>query len=680
MSEFGNETATAVFQMYGKMGELLFKLLKHITETQERRLNKQLRKAEVAKLRKTSSIEEARDYLNHTRGLVKAKYMQDANKELFPISQPMSPSELKRFNRLATTYGLNYFTMQNESVLDKITGVKAELKELENIQAAGKEKAAAEYGTTLTSLQDRYAALQTELDNKAFISPSERKQLNELKDEIEQIEEKINGNVLSPAQLERKGLLEKQLETLNNQRNDVIVVVFKEDLAIVNNITERMNMEIDLSDINREIESIKEKDTLSEADAHRLEELEKEKNDILRNEFNQFNNENAELIVDNALDKDAMAEEIESFSFDKAIGRACDREYTDAPCYVCDRNNPNNYIEAKSIKLFNEEGLPYNDTSFTIYHNGEKMDKEYHRQATIDGRQTSERGEQVWSEIKSNIKSQGGFSDDLVIFSNKEDYEAYKQAYEKAKVEGAEEIKKEVEIAKEEAEKGAVDEIPRNKSYRDYNGMAKQLEEQLAAKGMALNENGEVCHADTLKELDVERVNSETERISYAEAINIGKQIGVLKELNDAQTQVAFIENQQQINYENFVKNGKPESMREMYTTMRETLHKQSHDILMNTAVLGSKLYRLEDELNDLKSVVIVDGIQKHNEEIAKEHEKERDGKTLGVKNNDDLTHREEHMQSKKQWAQDMQSKGEMKSNAAAPQTEKTFEIANERE
>lgn len=638
MSEFGNETVTAMMKLGEKGLELaekllqkLFQLLKFISETKERRLSKELKTAEFEKVKKTRSVEDAREYLNRTRGLVKAKYMQRAGKDLYPISQPMSPTELKRFNRLARTNGLNYYTLQNEAVIEKYTDLKKELRGLEKLQ------------------KDTDGGLSTE-------------------------------------QLERKMQLEKQLANLEKQRNDVIVVVFKEDLALVENITERMNMEIDLSDIDRETEMLKGKEVLTDEDKQRLDELSKQRQDIINAEFNKFNNDNAAEIINGALNKDEIEHDMESLSFEKAINKTCDRDYAIEPCYMCDRNNPDNYIVAKNEKMLNQEGLPYNNTSFAVYNNGQPLDKTYYRQSTLDGRQTSTRGEQVWSNIKKEIKDKGGFSDDLVIFSNKNDYLKYKREYEIAKVQGAEEVKREAEQAKAVAEKrlnreDTIGVEADSNSYRDYGGMINRLKAQLADHKMMLNEQGQICDSDTLEEVDVTNIENDDEKKKFAECINIGKQIEVLKKLNDAQTRIAFIENQQALNTENYNKSGKSESMKEMYENMRSTLHKQSYELSTSTAIWAHQLYKLEDELNDLRSVSIVENIQKENENTARKHaaEQRTTEKKIEEKEDirEDITHREEHTLSKEQWEKSVSQGNKV---AESVSTEKTLEITNERE
>lgn len=612
MSDFSNDAATSVLRvsekgvdLLSKLLQKLFQLIKYISETKERQLGRELKKAEIEKIRQNKDIEEARNYLNQARGLVKAKYMQNAGKDLYPIAQPMSPAELRRFNELAKTYGLNYYTMQNEAVIE------------------------------------RYSALKKELA-----------QINK--------EEKINQAALPAERLARKEQLNKELASLENQRNDVIVVVFKDDLSIVENITERMNMEIDLSDLDREADQIGQKQILSEEDKMRLSDLARQKEDILRGEFDKFNKDNSEEILNAALDKEKIIYAPQTYNFEDALSRTCNRDYAKNPCYICERNNPENYIEAQSEKMTNSEGRPYNDTSFKIYQNGQMMEKIYHRRATLDGRQTSTHGKNIWNDIKKEIKEQSGFGDDLIVFSKKEDYMKYKDEYDKAKIVGADEIKKETEQQVHSAERrmnreDTIGVETNSQSFRDYNGIINRLKAQLADHKMALNEQGAVCHSDTMKEINITDLNDDDEKAQCAEAINIGKQIGVLKQLNDAQTQLAFISNQQQLNEDSYNQSDKSEGMKTLYENMRDNLHKQSFDIAKTTAVLGSQYARLEDELNDIRSVKIVENIQEQNEIMTKEHDRETDVRSSSVYEIPHGEEREEHSLNDEQWSQAME-------------------------
>lgn len=283
MSGLGDETLTTALgagqkevELLEKLLKALFELLKFVSEAREREVNIKLKKAELKKVKQTQNVEEARIYLNKSRGCVKARYMQNAQKELSPLFQPMSPAELKRFDSLAKTYGLNYYTMRNKAAVEKYTEVKKELAGLKKEQQRGRDKLVEQYGEKLSSLKDQYADLQADLEGRA-VTPADRKRLSDLDKEINELEDTMNRETLSQEQLARKEQLEKQLEVLEKERDDVIIVVFKEDMPIVENITERMNEEIDLENNSRQADS-NEKQATESRDQEQNESVSHEEN------------------------------------------------------------------------------------------------------------------------------------------------------------------------------------------------------------------------------------------------------------------------------------------------------------------------------------------------------------------------------------------------------------------
>lgn len=687
MGDFSNDVASSMInlsekgiEVLGNILSKLYQLIKYISETKERQLNRELKKSEIEKIRQNKDIEEARIYLNQTRGLVKAKYMQNAGKELYPVFQPMSPAELRRFNEHAKTYGLNYYTLQNEAVIEKYNSVIKELKELNKEERQAREKGILEHGSHLDQLRQEYAELQSTMENKTFVTPTDRNRLKSIKKEINDIEENINQNALPLEKQMRKEQLEKELKELEKQRNDVIVVVFKDDLPVVENITERMNMEIDIAEIDRELTDISQKQVLSEEDKQKIADLARQKEDIIRGEFNKYNRNNSQKIVNAALNKEKIINAHQTYNFDDALSRTSNRDYTNAPCYICERNNPDNYIEAKNVQMKNREGENYNNTLFTIYKGEKALDNVYFRRATFDEKQTLSWDENEWKNIKKEIKEQSGLGDELVVFASKEDYMQYKAEYNQAKVEGAEEIKRETEqqmstMDQKINQEDTIGIEGNTRSYRDYNSIINQLKAQLEDHYMALNEQGAVCYSDTMQEIKISDSMNDDERAKCAEDINIGMRIGVLKQLNDAQTQLAFIDNQQRLNSENFNSNDNSESLRVMYENMRNNLNKQSYEIAVNMTALGSQYARLENDLNYLRSVRIVETIQQQNENVAKDHEKEIDYRTNVVARDfSQAEEREEHSLNKEQWDQAIQNQSSIDISSVSIEPEITME------
>lgn len=74
MSEFGNETTTAVLKLSTKSMEELFKLLKFIFERDERKLNREIKKAQLeeskhkqAQLQREEKLAKRKEWLSKKR-------------------------------------------------------------------------------------------------------------------------------------------------------------------------------------------------------------------------------------------------------------------------------------------------------------------------------------------------------------------------------------------------------------------------------------------------------------------------------------------------------------------------------------------------------------------------------------------------------------------------------------
>lgn len=274
MSEFGNETATATLKMGEKGIDVLAKLLKYLMERGEHSTDRKYKKEQLRQMKSSSKKEQAREYLNNNRGLIRAKQMFMSGERLIPIGTAMSQNELSRFSRYAKVEGIPFTAIKDERVMEELRQVKKELKEL-----------------TLTA----------------------------------------GTEGLTKDQVNRKKELETKAEELANRRDDQIVIIREKDLEIVKNITDRMNKEINLKNIDRELESLKSLgNDLTDEQKQRIEELQKSKHDILRDEFDSFNSNNNTVITDSLTDKPRWQE----LSFENAINRVTDREYTMLMLYL----------------------------------------------------------------------------------------------------------------------------------------------------------------------------------------------------------------------------------------------------------------------------------------------------------------------------------------------------------
>ena len=611
MSEFGNETATATMRFGEKTIEALLKLLKFIMERNDRKLNREM-KAEQIRQMKANNKESATEYLNRKRGYVRAKKLFKSGEKLIPIATKMSPTEVSRFNSLAKMSGVAFTAISDQRIMNEIKAVKKELKALNRIE------------------QGWYSH------------------------DIEGNLHHVQGKPLTEEQLKRREELSNKLEILNKKRQDKIIIIRAKDLELVKEITDRMNTEIQFDDIDKELSDLMSKgeENLTQEEKARVEELLKEKESMLKNEFNNFNEKNDDIVYQSAVDKPLW----EEMSFEKAVNRVTDRKYANEPCYICERTNPDNYMEVTSMQQ-EHDGRMFTNTEFKVFNNGieQRCDEFSHgkftRYSRKDGENSTSYGDEHWQNMKNEIKEKGGFSDDLLIFSSKKDYIKFKEEFKKTQ----EKVTPREDTVSYEADAN---------SYKDYMGVINQLKGQLAEHNLAVNEQREVYKADTKEVVHLDKNMSDDEKISYAEAINISKQIDTYRQLNECQTQLAFIRQQQEVNEESFEKQGKPESLKEMHDKMRENLHKQAYDTNMTLASLEVKANKLQMEREQLLSIKIVDMVQEqHNEEeLLNNANRQHDSNDMDFQNemnNEKSTHREEmHTQSKERWSKEVQKQG----------------------
>ena len=137
----------------------------------------------------------------------------------------------------------------------------------------------------------------------------------------------------------------------------------------------------------------------------------------------------------NVLDKDADILKAEDFksvaeakkqvsvSFSRALNRITERDYSkDTPRYICERTNPDRYIELFSSRE-KYKGEEYTKTKYIVYKDGEKVG-EYH-DGRFDGRDKN-----YWIRQRETMKEAGGFTDDIVFFDEAVEFDHYRELHD----------------------------------------------------------------------------------------------------------------------------------------------------------------------------------------------------------------------------------------------------------
>lgn len=417
MSEFGNESSTAVLRVAEKSIEALLKLFKFILERKEKQINAALKKEQLYEIKLKSGERIAKLKVAGKVGFVKAKLLQRCGEPLVVIKTIMTDQQVKDFSRLAKKYGIPF-----------------------------------------TSISDRNKT--GEKEHTFFVR--------------------------------------------------------EKDLVTAKEITDRMTKDMQLKSIDEKISEIKDKGNLSEKDLVDIEYLKQQKEDIIHNETKTFNEENAEIIFNNVCGE----MQNKSLSFDKALNRYTDRDFSrDASYFLCERTNPTSYIELKST-LDKFSGREYTRTNYNVYKN--EVEQIADLSLRKDGKFTDERfygrPKGFWQDIKSDMMQKGGFSNDVVVFNNKEEFLRYQQLYK--------EQQKEIAVLEKEGE------------YRDYAAITEQLKEQLKKNNAELDDDGYAVDKVTKEHLIIVAAKNIEERSRIAESAVIAMQISNYKELSKAQVKL----------------------------------------------------------------------------------------------------------------------------------------------
>lgn len=518
MSEFGNETATATMKVMEKSMDALMSLLKFLLERNQKNIQNKLKSEELKMLQKDNQVKQIRDYLNKTNGYVRANKLYKSGENLIPIQVPLSQQELKKFDTYAKMSNLTYSSISDKRNTERIKEVKNELNKL--------SLTATETGLT--------------------------------KDE-----------------LKRQNQLKSQLEELEKQRQNRIVIVRERDLEIVKEITDRMTMEIKLENIESEITELKAKHNLTEQEQQHLLNLEQEKAKILDSNFDSFNDKSNDGIISSALGK----EKSQSVSFDRAISKVTDAKYLTEPCYVCERTKPNNYMEISSEQSVNDKGLPFTITEYKVFNDGlqqqcsEFSHGKFTHYSDRKGNNTTSQGDKHWTNMKNEMKTKGNFTNDLVMFKNKEDYLEYVTQYKA----------KENELNKIKEKTFEVE----GRTYKDCMSIIKEKKEQLNQYGLTINENFELVNTKNNKPIDLEK---NAGNLNVAKCSIIAQEIQNYTKINSLQYDLEV---------------HKEDQDKTIYNKLNESLEEcnQVENDLSNKSVQMESVLIVEDIDNDTENV-----------------------------------------------------------------------------
>ncbi len=103
------------------------------------------------------------------------------------------------------------------------------------------------------------------------------------------------------------------------------------------------------------------------------------------------------------------------------------------PVYLCKPNEPESYIEVSwEIRKY-EDGKDFLNTQYRVFNNGEeqKCDEFPHGKfwhfTQKSGQASSGLGKEHWDKLIEEMKTKGGFDDEILVFENEQEYNNYKE-------------------------------------------------------------------------------------------------------------------------------------------------------------------------------------------------------------------------------------------------------------
>ena len=167
--------------------------------------------------------------------------------------------------------------------------------------------------------------------------------------------------------------------------------------------------------------------------------------EALTTDLKSFNENSNQKILEDI--KEGKKDASPSFLFEDVLDRitANTKEHSpDKQVIICERMKPANHMEV-AYELAEREGHKYLQTRFDLKINGKSQrcsefdHGQFLHYSGLDGENESDAGRKHWINMKNELKEKGRFSDDLLIFPDKEQYERY-ASYMKERAE-AEEIR-----------------------------------------------------------------------------------------------------------------------------------------------------------------------------------------------------------------------------------------------
>lgn len=369
------------------------------------------------------------------------------------------------------------------------------------------------------------------------------------------------------------------------ERKTRLVQVYEKDLEAALDITNIMNRNMKLEAINEKIETLKNDTNRSEHDQERLNCYQYAKEKLLKEDTLQFNSINHSKLFSELC---GLKEE-ESQTFDEALNHFTDRDYSQSePYYLCERTNPNIYMELISSRD-EYNGDTYTRTDYRLFNNDTEILNKDSEDGVYTDKRFEGRSKTYWKNLKLQMMQDAGFSNDVIVFNNRNEFELYRDSYVKC-----------LEQANLNHENHNFE--TSNNGFVNYGDVIQDLNNNLNEKNMVLASDGSIQSKDPLKSVD-------TNSPDYAEAYIISKQIRNYEMMSLIQTDIAL--KQHEINMEQSVNgvglNNKVvlnlqneiDELQNQYLNLKEE-EKSLHVLRMKS--IGLKCEQITAEFNNIET------------------------------------------------------------------------------
>lgn len=165
----------------------------------------------------------------------------------------------------------------------------------------------------------------------------------------------------------------------------------------------------------------------AEKDSEFYDSIKNEKDKTIKDDVDHYNEKQAQSIFDEI---SGVAKE-ESLSFADTVDHfQADGWEKEEPYYICKRTDPDNYIEVQIEQSTDHTGADYNKHTYNIYVDDVQVTNPHREDGKFVDERFEDRPADYWKNMKADMKEAGQFTDDCVVFVDKEDYMKYRQLYQ----------------------------------------------------------------------------------------------------------------------------------------------------------------------------------------------------------------------------------------------------------